>query len=130
MDNVRSGKLVNLDSGLKTYLFSIGKNVLLKKYNDKRNEISYEDAYMRVDRVMMDNNYELNKQKSALIERIAETTIKMKEPCKSILKHYYYENLSLEKIAILMNYKNANTVKSQKIRCMKYLEESLSKDFQ
>lgn len=130
MDNVRSGKLVSLDSGLKTYLFSVGKNVLLKKYNDKRNEIAYEDAPMGVDREMMDNNYELNKQKNTLIERIAEMTIKMKEPCKSILKHYYYENLSMEKIAILMNYKNANTVKSQKIRCMKYLEEALSKYFQ
>ena len=52
----------------------------------------------------------------------------MEEPCKSILKYYYYENFSMNKIAEAMKYKNANTVKSQKLRCMKYLEESLEKE--
>jgi len=73
---------------------------------------------------------ELFNHKNKLIDKVAELAVNMKEPCKSILKYYYYENLSMERIADVMNYKNADTVKSQKLRCMKYLEESLQKEIQ
>jgi len=128
MNNAKSGKLAQLDSGLKTYLFSVGKNVLLKKYSMKKKEISLGEIPAEYESVGLNEYDELFNYKNKLIDKIAELAISMKEPCKSILKYYYYENLSMDKIAEVMNYKNADTVKSQKLRCMKYLEDSLENE--
>ena len=106
MNNAKSGKLIHLNSGLKTYLFSVGKNVLLKKYSLKRNEIAFEEITTGYDTQGLNDYDEL-----------------------FILKYYYYENLSMGKIAELMQYKNADTVKSQKLRCIKYLEDLLEKKY-
>ena len=128
MNNARSGKLIQLDSGLKTYLFSVGKNVLLKKYKLKKKEVSYEEVNSKSDTLELYDYDELFNYKNKLIDKVAELAVKMKEPCRSILKYYYYENLSMGKIAEEMKYKNADTVKSQKLRCIKYLEELLEKE--
>ncbi|TFH33793.1 MAG: sigma-70 family RNA polymerase sigma factor [Bacteroidia bacterium] len=128
MNNAKSGKLVQLDSGLKTYLFSVGKNVLLKKYSMKKIEMSLGEIPAEYESVGLNEYDELFNYKNKLIDKIAELAISMKEPCKSILKYYYYENLSMDKIAEVMKYKNADTVKSQKLRCMKYLEDSLENE--
>lgn len=131
LNNVKSGKLTQLDSEIKTYLFSVGKNVWLKKFKQIKNEVDINELTM-IDTWEEQDRSEYQEEeleyKSLLIDKVAELTVKMKEPCKSILKHYYYENLSMDQIAEAMKYKNANTVKSQKLRCMKYLEESLEKE--
>ncbi len=128
MNNAKSGKLKQLDSGLKTYLFSVGKNILLKKYSLQRSEIAFEEITVGNDAQDLYDYEELFDYNNKLIDKVAELTVDMKEPCKSILKYYYYENLSMAQIAELMKYKNADTVKSQKLRCIKYLEGSLEKE--
>ncbi len=128
MNNAKTGKLGHLDAGLKTYLFAVGKNILLKKYNKYRKEISYGVIPSVYELAGNDEYDELFNYKNKQIDKIAELATNMKEPCKSILKHYYYENLSMDKIAEIMRYKNAETVKSQKVRCMKYLEDSFKKE--
>jgi DNA-directed RNA polymerase specialized sigma24 family protein len=128
MNNARSGRLEKLESGIKTYLFSIGRNVLLKKYDMKKKESNFEDLPADYETLGMSEYDELFNHKNKLIDKVAELAVNMKEPCKSILKYYYYENLSMDRIAEVMKYKNADTVKSQKLRCMKYLEESLQKE--
>lgn len=128
MNNAKSGKLKQLGSGLKTYLFSVGKNVLLRKYSLKRNEIAFEEITAGYDTQGLNEYDELFDYKNKMIDKVAELSVSMKEPCKSILKYYYYENLSMRKIAEIMNYKNADTVKSQKLRCIKYLESLLEKE--
>lgn len=127
MNNAKTGRLDHLDAGLKTYLFAVGKNVLLKKYSKHKYVASYENIPTEYESAGIDEFDEMvNKNK--LIDKVAELTTNMKEPCRSILKYFYYENLSMDKIAELMKYKNAETVKSQKVRCMKYLEDSLEKE--
>ena len=106
----------------------MGKNILLKKYSLKRNEIAFEEITAGNDVQDLYDYEELFDYKNKLIDKIAKLAVKMKEPCKSILKYYYYENLSMAQIAELMKYKNADTVKSQKLRCIKYLEDSLEKE--
>lgn len=128
MNNAKTGKLGHLDAGIKTYLFAVGKNVLLKKYNKHKKELSFEKIPSEYELAGMDEYDELFNYKNNLFDKIAELATNMKEPCKSILKHFYYENLSMDKIAEIMRYKNAETVKSQKVRCMKYLEDSLEKE--
>lgn len=40
------------------------------------------------------------------------------EPCASIIKLFYYENMSLEEIAEEVGYRNAQTAKAKKSQCM------------
>jgi DNA-directed RNA polymerase specialized sigma24 family protein len=50
----------------------------------------------------------------------------MDEPCCSLLDKFYWEELSGEEIARQMNYKNADTVKTQKYKCMQKLKVALT----
>lgn len=40
------------------------------------------------------------------------------EPCASIIKLFYYENMSMEEIAEEIGYRNAQTAKAKKSQCM------------
>ena len=40
------------------------------------------------------------------------------EPCASIIKFFYYENMSMEEIAEEIGYRNAQTAKAKKSQCM------------
>jgi DNA-directed RNA polymerase specialized sigma subunit len=51
----------------------------------------------------------------------------MKTPCKSILQHYYLDNLNLKEIALSLGYKSAQSVKVQKYRCLKTLKDNIFK---
>lgn len=121
--NVQNGKLTpdNLTSSLETYLIGIGKYTLMakdRKYKEILNEheiAAYTEYY---DEESLQDEIECNE--------IIETTVKnMGEPCCTLLDKYYWEELSGDEIAILMNYKNADTVKTQKYKCMQKLKTVL-----
>lgn len=40
------------------------------------------------------------------------------EPCASIIRYFYYEDMSMDEIANELGYKNAQTVKAKKSQCM------------
>ena len=48
------------------------------------------------------------------------------ESCRELLRLYYYRNLSINEIVERTQYKDANTVKSHKSRCMKRLKSLVS----
>ena len=43
---------------------------------------------------------------------------KMTDSCRQILHLFYFEKMPMDKIAVTLNYKNADTVKSKKNRCI------------
>ncbi len=48
----------------------------------------------------------------------------MGQPCAPLLLKFYWDNLSWEKIAMELNYANANSAKTQKNKCMNKLKTS------
>jgi RNA polymerase sigma-70 factor (ECF subfamily) len=119
--NIKSGKLNHLNSSIKTYLFSIGKNLLFRKFKDKSRHLPLTDSiYRETD----SDNFEFPELYSgnSIENVIAAMVSKLKDPCKSILKYFYYRGFSMDEIAEEMNYKNAQTVKAQKVRCIKELQ--------
>lgn len=73
-------------------------------------------------------NSQYLQQEEELSER--ETTIHqlvadMQEPCNTLLKLYYWEKKDGQQIATLLNYKNPDSVKTQKFKCMKKLKTTL-----
>ena len=119
--NIVKGKLENLTSSLKTYLFAIGKNVLRKKL---QTPVALDHDDLRVVENLqaepVDHFAENDRQR--LVARLMDT---IGEPCRSILQYYYFRGFSMEAIAQAMNYKNENVVKTQKLRCLTSLKKMM-----
>jgi DNA-directed RNA polymerase specialized sigma24 family protein len=49
-------------------------------------------------------------------------------PCRDILLLYYWEEQSMEEIALKLGFANADTVKSKKYQCKKMLERLVKKE--
>ncbi len=123
-ENIVSGKFQQqTDSSLTTYLFAVGKNIFLKKlHKEKKTK----------DRIIAEATWhagEDTKQKERRMiederkhDAITQAFAVMKEPCKSILKHFYYQGLTMKEIAAKLGYKSGQVVKSQKVRCLQALK--------
>ena len=117
-ENVVSGKLTQLSSTLKTYLFSIGKYTLFNKMK-VANKIDSFENYQPEEEA----SYELEED-DFITERkqqLLEAMDSLGEKCKSILRLFYYQKCTIKEIMSQLNYKNENTVKAHKSRCMKSL---------
>ncbi len=124
-DNIKTEKLSELNSSIKTYLFAIGKNKFLEQ---KKEEVRYyrqmeEDPLEMPDIGKWDD--ELYEDSLQLVEKCLE---KLGEPCKSLLELYYFHSLTMDEIAEKMKYKNRQTSKNLKYKCVNrlrkiYLEE-------
>ena len=121
--NVIHNKLGERTSTLKTYLFSIGKNKLLDRLKKSKHEVSSDDLSRNesLEVQIRGQQAELNDRQELVRSKIKS----MFEPCKSILKMFYYMGYSMEVIAARMSYKNENVAKSQKLRCLKKLKEAV-----
>lgn len=122
-ENALAGKLDNLNSSLKTYLFSIGKFMLFKKFRDAK-EIATEETYIfdQKEKAVMNDVYE-DEGPSEYHKKMVEGFKKLGDKCREILELFYLQGLKLEEIVSLQGYDNKNVVKSQKSRCLKSLKE-------
>jgi RNA polymerase sigma factor (sigma-70 family) len=57
-------------------------------------------------------------------EQIISAIKSLGDPCKSLLIGFYYQKLSMEKLADKLNYKNENVAKQQKLRCKDRLKNA------
>ena len=127
-ENALSGKLDNLKSSLKTYLFSTGKFMIFKKFRDTK-EIATEETYIfdqREKNVMEDilEDDGPNEYQRKLIANFK----KLGDKCREILELFYLQGLKLDEIVAVQGYENKNVVKSQKSRCLKTLRELVGKN--
>ena len=125
-ENIKSGKIEQLNYTVKTYLFAIAKNLLLNKlkYNQR-----FTDQSDEFDHVINENDLEREIIVDEKRQLVMGQLKRMGEPCHSILKLFYYDAFSMEAIANRLNYKNQDVVKSQKLRCIKELRKILRKAF-
>lgn len=111
----------NLSSSLKTYLFSIGK---YKVYNLNRKKGNLHKQILNDIPDVYNEEPEFDEQSELLIRKAVK---EMGEPCHTILTKQYWENKSGEIIAAEMNYKNKDTLKTQKYKCIQKLKKELKK---
>lgn len=110
-------KQVHLEkSTLKTYLFGIGKHKIFDRLKEKKRfvgAVTVEDDYEEIvseDIVLTEEQVQLQKY-----------FVHLGESCQHILKLFYYRSLSIKEIVAQTHYKDENTVKSHKSRCLKKL---------
>lgn len=124
--NVIDGKVSVLTSSEKTYLFSIGKNLLFRKFKKADREVHFEgkeNNSIAVEEMELRELY----QGTAPENRVANILKSMRDPCKSILRFFYFRGFTMDEIASEMKYKNAQTVKAQKVRCIKEIQNLMQR---
>lgn len=128
-ENIVEGKLVQLTSKLRTYLFGIGRNLLLRKMDKAKRWVSLEaeedhDQPEGEDwgELTEDHSLELSERQQMLRSVLAA----MGPPCQPLLLLFYYHRYTMESIMERLKYKNADVAKSQKARCMRTLRKQMS----
>ena len=127
-ERVRSGRF-EYASKLSTFIYATVKNMWSRQLARKRKEIP---TSLR-DRRSVDPDMNPSGEVSVLDELIQSeqaqlvrsALAKLGEPCKQLLLLFYWEELSMEEIAIQIGFANAESVKSKKYQCKKALEKLL-----
>lgn len=119
-DNVHAGKLNDLQSSLKTYIFGIGKNLVMKQYRESNRENSFRAEYYVQNYLHEDAE---SYQTDVNLEIISRSFNKLGEPCHELLEQYYFHRKNMIQIASEMGYKNPETAKNQKYKCMERLRK-------
>jgi RNA polymerase sigma-70 factor (ECF subfamily) len=118
--NIRRGVLTEITSNLSSYIIQIGK-IKLIQHTNKFNK--YVDLQMNfADPFSKDEEYD-----NKIDQAVKFIFSKMTDSCKQILNLFYYEKKSMEEIAFVLNYKNADTVKSKKSRCISTFNSNVNK---
>ncbi len=112
-----------LDKGnIRAYLLAIVKKKISKALKDK-NQAGNLDAASAYD-----TKYHLLETETTSREQELLTSHyqKLGKKCQQLLKLFYYRGLSIKEIRTQANYKDDNTVKSSKSRCLKQLKALIS----
>ena len=123
--NILLGKLTQLTSTAKTYLFQIGRHKILNQIKKDRRITYHSNLELIKGNEFQD--YMAKENKVYTQEQISEAIAKLSEDCQKVLKLHYYNEFDMDSIAREMNYKNSNTAKSKKSNCMKKLINELQK---
>ena len=121
-DNVMSGKLTELSSNPSTYLFQIGRNKALEYHRKQRRWATGELN----DTVLEYLTQEVGDDKDAVEEEyllVDEGMQQLGEPCRSLIYGFYVKKMSMEALSVQLDYKNADTVKNMKYKCLQRLRK-------
>ena len=119
-DNIRLGKLEHLVSSVKTYLFGIGKNIVKENLRKEKRFIAISKEKWLKENLIDEPT---NKIDDAVFERAKNALSKLGQPCQRLIELFYYEKKSIPEITLAMNYKNPETAKNQKCKCMARLRK-------
>jgi len=118
-DKVIQNKLTDENANVKTYIYGICKNKALTQLRKDKKENSFKKEYSRMISTKENNENDFLEKKN---ETLSEALDKIGNPCKKILELFYYKMYNIEEISTVLGYKNANTTKTQKYKCIKRLQ--------
>lgn len=120
-DNIVSKKLTKLECSIKTYLFAIGRNKFLeKRKSNQRFMPNINNLDITSIPEVQDYDLDIRERQLQCVESSLE---QLGEPCRTLLELYYFHNKSMDDIAELLNYKNRDTSKNLKYKCLNRLKK-------
>ncbi|WPP51189.1 RNA polymerase sigma factor [Catalinimonas niigatensis] len=121
-NQIQSGKLSYITSSIKTYLFGIGK---YKFYQQQKGNDRFEHDIDEKRIGAYAENSSITEEQENQYQWVEANLKKLGSPCRQILVMVYYEKRSMEYITEKLGYKNADTAKNQKYKCMCRLRKML-----
>ncbi len=118
-----NGKLEDIKSSIKTYLFSIGKYMIYDHLRKQKKTVSYEES-KEFKEISDNEDLRIEYQQLTPKQQLLRQHFKnLGKRCQEMLTLFYYRGLTIEEITESLGYENKNVVKSQKSRCLKSLKE-------
>ena len=120
-NNIKNG-IFKQESKIKTYLYSICRRIWLtelKRKSDFTGDIDDVSSFILIEKEKEDHIKE-NDRKFIIMENSLK---QLGEPCRTILKDFYIERLSMQDIAEKMSYTNMENAKTQKYKCLQRLKK-------
>ena len=112
-----------LSSKLSTYLFSLCRNIWLKKLARERGkEISTPDFVQDFQMEDTDDVAYLN-ERNHQFSVMEAAMLRLGEPCKSLLTAFYVQKMDMKAITEMYGYTNADNAKTQKYKCLMRLKK-------
>lgn len=107
-----------LTATLKTYLYSVCRNLWLKRLRGKGKTqlVDFEKAVDVPDE-------EPDTEQEGLLQDLRACLASIGDACRAVLERFYFLKLSMEEIAAQLGYANADTVKTQKYKCILRLKK-------
>jgi RNA polymerase sigma-70 factor (ECF subfamily) len=120
-ENIKTGRLTEITNTVKTYLFSIGKNKILELLRKRKRSMSAEISDYFIDTNIFygeGDDYSIKE-----LDMVTNCLNKLGDPCKALLVHCFYHNHSMTEISDLLDYKNSDTAKNMKYKCIQRLKK-------
>lgn len=110
-----------LNCQLQTYIYSVAKRLWLKQLrnNGHLTKLSDDDDVVDVSEEISDHL-----SKEADLQKMALSLEDLGEPCKTIIKDFYMNRLSMDEISEKFGYTNSDNAKTQKYKCLQRLKKS------
>jgi RNA polymerase sigma factor (sigma-70 family) len=120
-ENIMAAKITDLQSTLKTYLFGIGKNLTYQHHRKNQRMERVRAEYMIEVELLHDSATLLQTEMDLRV--ISKCLAAIGEPCRQLLDHFYFLRKTMDEISTVMGYKNPETAKNQKYKCMERLRK-------
>ena len=115
-----------LTSSLNTYLYTIAKNLWLKKLRD--NKIKVVEDEFNITKYVADNDiFEIEPEKSNA-EKIQNWLRKITQNCRNILKDLFFYGVPMNDLMAKMGWKNKHTASNQKHKCIQQIKKVKDKE--
>lgn len=111
---------LNLTCSLRTYLYSICRNLWLKKLRKSSRVVELSDALQQY--VTIEESHLKTLEKTEEKEVIAGFLDQLNEGCRKILLYFYFDKIRMAEIAERMGLSGEQVAKNKKAGCMKKLK--------
>lgn len=130
LNNVKTGRLKAdslPDSALRTYINNTGRFILYNRRRKKAVPLTFDtDKIMNLDDNIIDEDTSEMEDKLFIVRKAVEL---MPMPCSMLLDLRFFQEKKGAEIAGIMNYANADSVKTQVNKCKAKLKEIVMKRF-
>lgn len=120
------GTLNPNDKVYKSYLYTSVKHSVLNHYRRSRVEKKYHEKEPFLD--FLDSDFDNALIKAEVIQEINKLLMELPESCQNIMHLHYIKGLSMKEIADQLEV-SINTVKTQKLRGIRYIKSKLNPEF-
>lgn len=117
-EKLRGGEL-KLTASLKTYIYSICRNLWLKRLRE-RGRMKFTDFEKTVEIAAEGPEEDPTEQQKALLKACMD---QLGESCRKILERFYFFRMNMQEIADDLGYTNAANAKNQKYKCIRRLKQ-------
>ena len=119
-NKVKGGNF-ELNSKLKTFIYSVCRRLWLKRLNAHNRNIKNIRDFEGF--LPVEQDLEQHEEKDRQFTLMEQALKQLGEPCKTIIEDYYLQNRSMQEICEKFGYTNADNAKTQKYKCLQRLKK-------